>query len=221
MRETLQTRLQQYIEAEDEEASRPARIIQFQNEVKELQARCDEMEKEIIIKKQTLELLPKAADNVRALTAECDEQSKHLSNLADEWEVHRAPLLERLNALQLLKSQRRQRCKEMIEDIKRYKEEIATMAPELREKQAKAAALNEEKAKLTQDIHRSIYTEKILMVTRNLAKHNAEVERVCGDIRDLQRDIGRITEALQRADAVAEECTFAVSSLFCIHYYSL
>lgn len=214
MRATLQTRLQQYIEAEDEESSRPARIIQFQNEVKELQARCDEMEKEIMIKKQTLELLPKAADNVRALTAECDEQSKHLSSLADEWEVHRAPLLERLNSLQLLKSQRRQRCKEMIEDIKRYKEEIAGMAPELREKQAKSVALQEERAKLNQDVSRSIYTEKILMVTRNLAKHNAEVEKVCGDIRELQRDIGRTTEALQRADAVAEEFTFAVSVHF-------
>lgn len=218
MRETLQTRLQQYIEAEDEENSRPARIIQFQNEVKELQARCDEMEKEIVVKKQTLELLPKAAENVRALTAECDEQSKHLSSLADEWEVHRAPLLEKLNALQLLKSQRRQRCKEMIEDIKRYKEEISGMAPELREKQAKAAALQEERAKLNLDVNRSTYTEKILMITRNLAKHNAEVERVCGDIRELQRDIGRVTEALQRADAVAEECTYAVSSLVKLNY---
>lgn len=74
--------------------------------------------------------------------------------LAQEWESHRRPLIEKLRDIKSSKTKRKAACKKMIEDMKKYREEMVAMMQELKDKQEKSQALLEEVSKLPRNINR-------------------------------------------------------------------
>lgn len=107
-------------------------------------------------------------------------------------------------------TQRRNKCKLMVEDMKRCREDMISMAQDLKEKQERSQVLSEELGKLPRNINRTLYTYRIMDIIASIGKQNKEIDKIVQDIREVQKSINSITNTLQRADAIAEEKIYGV-----------
>lgn len=68
------------------------------------------------------------------------------------------------------KASRMNKVATMIEEIKQYREVMASMVHDLKEKQDRASMLEEEKAKLPKNLNRALYTHRIMDITSSIGK---------------------------------------------------
>jgi conjugal transfer/entry exclusion protein len=178
----------------------------------ELNQDVDKLEKECLLRKKVLEMMPSAADNIAKLESICEKASEKLKALEKEWQSVEDPLLKEIAIKENLKIERMNRVSEMIEDIKKYRELMGPMLHDLKERQERAQLLSEERAKLPKNLNRTLYTHRIMDITASLAKQHKEVEKITNDIRDLQKTINLNSNTLQRTDAICEELIFKAAS---------
>jgi hypothetical protein len=189
-----------------------ARQRQMESEVSSLHSAAEEVEREILLKRKTLEMLPSAKENILALQNICAASAKKLMVLAQEWETHRRPLVDRLREVNSHKARRRAQCKQMVEEMKRWRAEMVTMMQDLKDKQERAQVLQEELSKMPKNINRTLYTYRIMDIIASIGKQNKEITKITNDIRDIQKTINSSTSTLQRADAIAEEKIYAAAT---------
>jgi len=193
-------------------AAASGKTAQFEAEAAALLLETEKMEKEVLMKRRTLELLPSARDNIGKLQDQCSRYSERLLALAEEWETHRQPLARQLQEKEDIQLKRREKGRMMVEEVKRYREEMAAMVLDLKDKQDKVQVLNEEKAKLNKNINRAVYTRRILDITAQIVKQNKDIDKITADIRDIQKTINQNSSTLQRADAITEELIFKAAT---------
>jgi hypothetical protein len=155
---------------ERQEANMASKVRQLESELDALNAESEALEREVLLKRKTLEMLPSAAENISKLQTICGASSKRMLQLAQEWEVHRRPLVEKLRVIKKAKSQRKLRCKAMIDEIKKMREDMVNMVQELKDKQEKVEILLDEKTKLPKNINRLIYTHRIMDIISSIGK---------------------------------------------------
>ena len=172
----------------------------------------ESLEKSILIKRKTLEMLPTAADNIAKLQQICAASAKRLMTLGQEWEKHRVPLVENYRQKRNIQLNRKTRCKQMIEDMRRYKEEMQAMLIDLKHKQEKSRLLEDDMKKLPKNISRNLYTTRILDIINSISKQDKDIKRITTDIREIQKTINVFTNTVQRADAVAEDKVYSAAN---------
>ncbi|KAJ1390309.1 hypothetical protein B484DRAFT_340964 [Ochromonadaceae sp. CCMP2298] len=170
------------------------------------------MEREVLVKRKTLEMLPAANESIAKLQDLCSAGTQRLVELAQQWDEHRLPLVQQLREKEDLQTQRRERGRLMVDEIKRYRQDMAAMIQDLRDKQERAQLLSEEKGKLNKSINRAMYTHRIMDITSQLAKQNVDIDKITSDIRDIQKTINQNSSTLQLADAVAEELIYTAAN---------
>jgi len=195
---------------ERQQGNASSKIRQLDSELAALLNEGEALEKEIMIKRKTLEMLPSAAENIGKLQAICGGSAKRLMQLAQEWETHRRPLVDKLRGIKASKMQRRNKCRQMVDEMKARREEMAGMIQDLKDKQTRAQTLAEELNKLPKNINRTLYTHRIMDIISSIGKQNRDIDKITNDIRDIQKTINQSTLSLQRADAVAEELIYQV-----------
>eukprot|EP01038_Epipyxis_sp_PR26KG_P006336 gene6336-8723_t len=181
----------------------------LESELARFLAEAEILENEILIKKATLKMLPEASDNIVQLQNICSAGSARLMQLAQEWEKHRRPLLEKYREIRANKNKRRARCRELVDDMKKLREEMIGMIQDLKDKQDRSVILQEEMSKLPKNINRALYTHRIMDITSQIVKQNKDIDKITADIREVQKTINSNTSILQRADAIAEELIFS------------
>jgi hypothetical protein len=189
-----------------------SKMRQLESELSSLSVESEALEREILVKKKTLEMAPAALENISRLREICGAGSRKLLQLAQEWETHRRPLVDQLRAKKRDKAQRRVRCRLMADESKRLRDEMVGMVADLKDKQERAEVLAQEVEDLPKNLTRALYTSRILDIINSLSKQNVEIEKITSDIRDIQKTINSTTSALQRADAVAEELIFSAAN---------
>lgn len=203
--------IQEFLESEDaKEVNYASQVDTLEAELKKLQASTEELEKECIVRKKALELIPSAAENIAKLQAICDKGGERLRALQSEWDAVRAPLEDDIDTRERRKANRLNKITTMIEEIKKYKDLMVPMIHDLKDKQERAQLLNEERAKLPKNLNRALYTHRIMDITSSIAKQNKEIEKITSDIRDIQKTINQNSSTLHRSDAVTEELIFGV-----------
>ena len=170
------------------------------------------LEKEILLKRKVLEMLPNATENIQKLQEICAASGKRLLELGQEWETHRRALIERLRKPKGAKTERKLKCKTMLNEMKQFREEMQHMVADLKEKQDRAQALRDELDKLPRNINRNLYTFRIMDIIAQVGKQNREIEKIVGDIHSVQKDINQSNSSLQRADAIAEEKVYSAAN---------
>lgn len=170
------------------------------------------MERDILVKRKTMEMLPSAADNIGKLQQICAGSSARVMQLAQEWETHRKPLVEKYRSKKEQKNKRRDACRQMVEEMKRSREEMKAMIQDLKHKQEKSQLLEEEFQKLPKNINRNLYTYRIMEIIASISKQNKDIAKITNDIRDIQKTINSTSNTLQRADAVTEEKVYTVAN---------
>eukprot|EP01039_Chlorochromonas_danica_P009336 gene9336-10304_t len=184
----------------------------LEEEVVNLQKETDRLEKDCLTKRQALELVPSASENIVRLQESCDKNTEKLRLLEEEWDSVQQPLLEELTRKERKKAARVARVAEMLEEMERYRELMLPMVQDLKEKQQRAELLQEETTKLNKNLQRSVYTHRILDITTSIAKQNKEIAKITEDIRTIQKTINLQSHSLQRADGIAEEIIFQAAN---------
>ena len=188
------------------------RLRLIDGDLSQLMTESASLEKEILLKRKILEMLPNAAENIEKLQGICAASGKRLMELGQEWESHRRGLIDRLRKPKGAKTERKMKCKKMIDEMKQLREEMQGMVADLKEKQDRAQVLKEELDKLPRNINRNLYTFRIMDIIAQVGKQNKEIEKIVNDIRGVQKDINQSNASLQRADTIAEEKIYAAAS---------
>ena len=165
-----------------------------------------------MIKRKTLEMLPNATANIAKLQDICGASAARLLQLAQEWEAHRRPLIDTIRNIQNSNANRRQICKEMIEEMKACKVDMVTMIQDLKNKQEKAKQLSNELESLPKNMNRNVYTQRILDIISSITKQNRDIDKITHDIRNIQKDISQTSQTLARSDGAAEDMIYSEAS---------
>jgi coiled-coil domain-containing protein 22 len=171
------------------------------------------LEKEVIVKTKTLEMLPKAGENAEKLQQVVNGSARKLEELGIEWEKHRLPLISQLRTKRDSASGRKARCKAMVEEMKKCRVEMQAMANEVRVKEEAMKLLSEELAKMPKNVNRTLYTYRIMDIISSIAKQKKEIDKIILEIANVQKDINATGEKLHRAEALADEKIFSTAKL--------
>ena len=189
-----------------------ARIRQLESELSQLLSTSDVLEKDILLKRKTLEMLPNAQANITTLQDICGSSGARLLQLAQEWEKHRKPLIDQIREIQNSGSDRRDKCRGMMEQMRSCKDDMSSMIADLKEKQDRARLLAEELSKLPKNINRALYTHRIMDIISSINKQNVDIERITNDIKNIQKTINLTSQTLSRSDHAAEELIYAAAN---------
>ncbi|KAJ1449580.1 hypothetical protein M885DRAFT_87481 [Pelagophyceae sp. CCMP2097] len=163
------------------------------------------LEREYTVRRKTLEMLPEAATAIARLGDMCAASEKRNADLLAEWEAHRAPLAASISATREARARRKARARAMLDEMKRCRADMQQMVLDVRDKDERAKLLEDEYAKLPKHVNRALYTYRIMDIIGSISKQKAEIAKVILDIRTVQKENNKVSEALQRTEALADE----------------
>uniref|UniRef100_A0A6Q2Z0X8 Coiled-coil domain-containing protein 22 n=1 Tax=Esox lucius TaxID=8010 RepID=A0A6Q2Z0X8_ESOLU len=182
--------------------------VQVSDELKQKELSNVEKEDSVRVKKQTIDLLPDAENNLAKLQALVEGSAKRVVNLAAQWENHRAPLIDEHRRLKTLCSNREIESSRKLSEIKELHIKIRQSAEEAKKKEGLYKQLITEFENLPKDVSRSAYTARILEIVGNIRKQKEEITKILSDTKELQKEINSLTGKLDRTFAVTDELVF-------------
>lgn len=156
---------------------------------------------------KALELATDPEGSRSRLTKASATTAAALMQLAEEWEAHRAPLLQRIRDAQRVREKRREGSVLKMAQVKQLRAEMKVIVAELTERDETQVRLNKEIAKAKGAV-RSTYTDRIQDVVRNLRKQKAGIEKILTDIRESRMEVNRLSETVQRSFAATDDIVF-------------
>uniref|UniRef100_A0A8C9TNJ1 Coiled-coil domain-containing protein 22 n=1 Tax=Scleropages formosus TaxID=113540 RepID=A0A8C9TNJ1_SCLFO len=183
-------------------------ISQVSDELKQWEASNMEKEASVRVKKQTVDLLPDAENNLAKLQALVESSAKRVASLSSQWEKHRAPLVEEHQRLKELSSSHELESSRKLSEIKDLHDKIRQSAEDAKKKEGLYKQLMKEFENLPKDVSRSAYTMRILEIVGNIKKQKEEITKILSDTKDLQKEINSLTGKLDRTFAVTDELVF-------------
>ena len=156
---------------------------------------------------KALELATDPEGSRSRLTKASATTAAALMQLAEEWEAHRAPLLQRIRDAQRVREKRRESSVLKMAQVKQLRAEMKVIVAELTERDETSVRLNKELAK-AKGAARSTYTDRIQDVVRNLRKQKEGIKKILTDIRESQKDVNRLTETVERSWVTTSEPVF-------------
>ncbi|RLN48888.1 hypothetical protein BBJ28_00019813, partial [Nothophytophthora sp. Chile5] len=200
-----------------------AALQQIQQRGLETQAAGQEIQRQLATQKQLVEMLPQAQENMAKLEAICSTNAEKKEEIARQMESTRAPLLEEYNALEARKSNRKTRGRQLIREMKTFRQEMHEMTGVIHTKredvrllekvEARQLAKRKEKADAEgEPMRRSMYTNRIMDIIKQVHKQKQEITKVLEDIKALQKQLNSASEKLKRTEAVAEDKLYSAAS---------
>ncbi|XP_030640289.1 coiled-coil domain-containing protein 22 [Chanos chanos] len=183
-------------------------ISQVSDELKQREVRNTEKEDSVRVKKQTIDLLPDAENNLVKLQSLVESSAKRVVHLASQWEKHRGPLIDEHRRLKELCSNKEMESSRMLSEIKDLHDKIRQSADEAKKKEGLYKQLITEYETLPKDVSRSAYTMRILEIVGNIKKQKEEITKILSDTKELQKEINGLTGKLDRTFAVTDELVF-------------
>lgn len=157
------------------------------------------------IKKQTFDLLPNAEENIAKLQAMIQASADRLAKLASKWEEVRKPLLERYRDTKAESENRESETSKMLEDIRQMRERMKEVADETRLKDDLHKQLVGELERMTKDLSRVSYTQRIMEIVMNIQRQKEDIGKILGDTRQVQKEINQLSGKLERIFTITDE----------------
>mmetsp|Transcript_12113 Transcript_12113/g.24601 ORF Transcript_12113/g.24601 Transcript_12113/m.24601 type:complete len:265 (-) Transcript_12113:32-826(-) len=168
----------------------------------------ERLKRELKMKRQLHQMMPDAENNMKKLKEIIEEGRKRLRALEEEWVKHRDPMVASLEEQRRLQDEKQSAIDSKIAAIRSMKADIASMATEIRAKEALSISLKKSWDSMPKNINRAVYTRRILDIITQVSKQKAEIRRIIGDIREVQKDVNRVGATLARTETVADETIF-------------
>uniref|UniRef100_A0A673M6Y8 Coiled-coil domain-containing protein 22 n=1 Tax=Sinocyclocheilus rhinocerous TaxID=307959 RepID=A0A673M6Y8_9TELE len=182
--------------------------LQVSDELQQKEVSNAEKENSVKMKRQTIDLLPDAENNLLQLQSLVEASSKRVVHLASQWEKHRVPLIDEHRRLKELCSNRESESSRKLSEIKDLHDKIRQSAEEAKKKESLHKQLQTEYETLSKDVSRSAYTMRILEIVGNIKKQKEEITKILSDTKELQKEINSLTGKLDRTFAVTDELVF-------------
>lgn len=131
-----------------------------------------------IDKKVFEELLPDAANNIKLLQEISQKSAAQLMELAEEWEKHRSKLIEAYRKLKAQHINRKGGTAELLVNIKAMRSQMKDLEIETSKKDERYKELLEVYSQLPKNINRSVYTNRILEIVKQVKKQKVDIEKV-------------------------------------------
>lgn len=173
-------------------------------EEKKLELRNEEKQN----KARTYDLLEDGENNLKKLETIIDAGKKKLINLANQWEKHRAPLLQKYRDEREKYSAKANTSKKKLDQLRQLREKEKELVQECKLKDHQYTLLVAEVKKLPNETNRSAYTQRILEIINNVRKQCDEIDKVLGDTREIQKEINMLSGKLERSFTVVDELIF-------------
>lgn len=185
-----------------------ASIKQMEEQMLTLAQQNQDKEESYKVKKRTLDLLPDAENNIAKLQSVVDGSAQRLVTLANQWEKHRAPLIEQYRELKDLNSKKESEAEKKLEEIKAFRTKMKEVADDARNKEELQKQLVAEYERMTKDVNRSAYTKRIMEIVSNIKKQKDGINQVLVDTRSVQKEINSLSGKLDRTFTVTDELLF-------------
>lgn len=160
------------------------------------------------IKARIYDLFQDGEENIKKLEAAIEITTNKLINLGIQWEKHRIPLIQKYRQEREKHSTKANASQKKLDDIKLLKEKERELQEECRNKDQQYSQLVTEVQKLSKEVNRSAYTQRILEIINNIRKQRDEISKVLVDTREIQKEINTLTGRLERSFTVADELIF-------------
>lgn len=131
-----------------------------------------------IDKKVFEELLPDAENNIRLLQELSQKSAAQLMELAREWENHRSKLVDAYRELKARHINRKGGTAELLSNIKQMRVQMKELELETNKKDERYKELLEVYRQLPKNINRSVYTNRILEIVRQVKKQKVDIQKV-------------------------------------------
>eukprot|EP01102_Stenamoeba_stenopodia_P019711 TRINITY_DN7505_c0_g2_i2.p1 TRINITY_DN7505_c0_g2~~TRINITY_DN7505_c0_g2_i2.p1 ORF type:complete len:331 (-),score=122.70 TRINITY_DN7505_c0_g2_i2:254-1246(-) len=209
--ETLTNQLEELEKLEGQVAEANSQLQQMQKDMEDYassirqleasilseQQKKETLEEEYRIKKRTYDLLPDAENNIKLLRDISQQSAQRLMKLAEEWENHRAPMIEAYRKLKETRSKADQDdTKPMLDRIRELREQMKLLALEIQKKDEKYNQALEAFNRLPKDMNRSVYTRRILEIVKNVKKQTVDIDKILIDTRSLKKEISAVYDTL-------------------------
>ena len=175
-----------------------------------------ELERNYLIRKACLEMLPNAEEHIIRLTNEIETATNKLLTLGQEWEQHRKPLLAAIYLEESRGINQRDKLELLQKDLLDMRNQANDIATNIATKEEMEKRLTVEVAKVQASmaaagtgpdaiITRPVYTRRILDVVRQIRKQKAEIARIVNDVRTVQNDLNIVSEKVRKTASSATE----------------
>uniref|UniRef100_A0A8C1PZX2 Coiled-coil domain-containing protein 22 n=2 Tax=Cyprinus carpio TaxID=7962 RepID=A0A8C1PZX2_CYPCA len=181
-------------------------IQQVSDELQQKEVSNAEKENSVKMKRQTIDLLPDAENNLLKLQSLVEASSKRVVHLASQWEKHRVPLIDEHRRLKELCSNRESESSRKLSEIKDLHDKIIQSAEEAKKKESLQKQLQTEYETLSKDVSRSAYTMRILEIVGNIKKQKEEITK------DAKKDES-VRKSYKYLAALHENCTQLIQTI--------
>uniref|UniRef100_A0A8C5A171 Coiled-coil domain-containing protein 22 n=1 Tax=Gadus morhua TaxID=8049 RepID=A0A8C5A171_GADMO len=181
-------------------------LTQVTHELKERERANQEKEDSLQVKRQTVELLPDAHNNLAKLQTLVEASAKRLVGLAAQWEKHRDPLIQEHRRLKELCTNQDVESSRQLSEIKDLHEKIRETAEKAKKKESVYKQLISELENLPKDVSRSAYTLRILEIVGNIKKQKEEITK------DAKKDES-VRKSYKYLAALHENCSQLIQTI--------
>ncbi|XP_055593218.1 coiled-coil domain-containing protein 22 homolog [Uranotaenia lowii] len=192
---------QQNVELEDNHKQLEETLQLYLEETKKLK---DEKR----LKERTHILLEDPEVNLKKLESIIAAGGDRMRKLQDQWDTHRIPLVETLEAHRVKNSDKFSKSQQVQNQIDATRQKCEEVVSDLQSKSALHARLQQEFEKLNKTVSRNAYTSRILEIIGNIRKQKTDIDNILQDTRTLQKDINNITGQLDRQFTVTDDLIF-------------
>uniref|UniRef100_U5ENS4 Coiled-coil domain-containing protein 22 homolog n=1 Tax=Corethrella appendiculata TaxID=1370023 RepID=U5ENS4_9DIPT len=160
------------------------------------------------IKERTHLLLENPEVNIKKLEGIIVTSKERAVKLSEQWEEHRAPLLEAIHESTAKNSVKINKSQQILEQIDGIKQKCEEVTEDLRNKTQLHSRMVQELENANKNVSRTAYTSRILEIIGNIRKQKLDIDHILNDTRSLQKEINTITGQLERQYTVTDDLIF-------------
>jgi len=160
---------------------------------------------------QTFNLFKDKDNSLPEMQKISSQSAQKLIDLAQEWETHRVPLLDRYNQLQQELHDRKQSYKNTVDALKQSRNNIRSSIQEVKEKEQATQTLKQNYESLPKNLTRQEFVTRIFDIVKNIESQRKEIAKILAESRELRRAIEKISEQLSGTFREAEKNIFEVA----------
>ncbi|XP_074095795.1 coiled-coil domain-containing protein 22 homolog [Cotesia typhae] len=183
-------------------------LVEERGKVQEAEVKFEKFKEEHKVKNKIYELLDDGENNVKKLEEAIEAGKGKLVSLAEQWEKHRAPLINQYRDQRDKFYKQASTSQKKLDELRQLKETERELLEECQRKDQQYTQLLSEVSKLPKDMNRSAYTQRILEIINNVRKQKDEIDKVLADTREIQKEINILTGKVERSFTVVDELIF-------------
>lgn len=175
---------------------------------KEIETELIQLKEDRKIKERMSILLENPETNIKKMETVLSSTVERMNNLTKQWEEHRIPLVEALEASKEKYALKNSKAIQIQEQIKSTQEKCEEISEDLKVKSIMHTKLVKEFEKVNKNISRNSYTSRILEIIGNIRKQKNDIDKILKDTRELQKEINNISGQLDRQFTVTEDLIY-------------